>query len=138
MPHATLSLFGSAGQVEADLVQRRVLRQGLPAHLYAHRIPPAHPPIAAMPEGADHGISCSRPWGPSHIEDNHYCAYMGNLFVLKKLPPSRAICSPRQPSCPDGGAPFNHRSGSLLTMVQTKASLLCSNRRSTHETHRQR
>ena len=76
------------GQVEVDLVQRRVLRQGLPVHLTPIEYRLLTHLIANAGKVLTHYQLLKAVWGPSHIEDNHYLrVYMGNLRQkLEELP----------------------------------------------------
>ena len=76
------------GQVEVDLVQRRVLRQGLPVHLTPIEYRLLTHLIANAGKVLTHYQLLKAVWGPSHIDDNHYLrVYMGNLRQkLEELP----------------------------------------------------
>ena len=76
------------GQVEVDLVQRRVLRQGLPVHLTPIEYRLLTHLIANAGKVLTHYQLLKAVWGPSHIEDNHYLrVYMGDLRQkLEELP----------------------------------------------------
>jgi len=68
------------GQVEVDLVQRRVLRQGQAVHLTPIEYRLLTHLVAHVGKVLTHYQLLKAVWGPSHIEDNHYLrVYMANL-----------------------------------------------------------
>ena len=76
------------GQVEIDLVQRRVLRQGQPVHLTPIEYRLLTHLVTHAGKVLTHYQLLKAVWGPSHIEDNHYLrVYMANLRQkLEELP----------------------------------------------------
>lgn len=76
------------GQVEVDLVQRRVLRQSVAVHLTPIEYRLLTHLIANAGKVLTHHQLLKAVWGPSHIDDNHYLrVYMGNLRQkLEELP----------------------------------------------------
>lgn len=76
-PAQTLFRFG---EVEVDLVARRVLRAGEPVHLTPIEYRLLTHLIANAGKVLTHRQMLKAVWGPSHVEDNHYLrVYMGNL-----------------------------------------------------------
>ncbi|MCH7343650.1 two-component system response regulator KdpE [Pelomonas sp. CA6] len=68
------------GDVEVDLLHRRVTRAGAPVHLTPTEYRLLTHLIAHAGKVLTHRQLLKAVWGPSHVDDNHYLrVYMGNL-----------------------------------------------------------
>ena len=76
---AALTIF-RFGDVEVDLVHRRVLRAGQPVHLTPTEYRLLTHLVANAGKVLTHGQLLKAVWGPSHTDSSHYLrVYMGNL-----------------------------------------------------------
>ncbi|MEX8505254.1 two-component system response regulator KdpE [Leptothrix ochracea] len=85
-PAKTLIAFG---EVEVDLVLRRVRRQGEPIHLTPIEYRLLTHLLANAGKVLTHRQLLKAVWGPSHVDDNHYLrVYMANLRQKLEITPA--------------------------------------------------
>ncbi len=77
------------GEIEVDLVARRVLRGGVDVHLTPIEYRLITHLISNAGKVLTHRQLLKSVWGPSHVEDNHYLrVYMGNLRQKLEVVPA--------------------------------------------------
>jgi two-component system KDP operon response regulator KdpE len=85
-PAKTLIAFG---EVDVDLVLRRVWRQGEPVHLTPIEYRLLTHLLANAGKVLTHRQLLKAVWGPSHVDDNHYLrVYMANLRQKLEVTPA--------------------------------------------------